>query len=354
MPVRAFLLVCTLALSACDTLGFYTQAVRGQLGIISRREPIARLLEDPDTDPALKAKLEDIQAIRAFADEQLALPVNNNFSTYADLQRPFVVWNVFAAPEFSLESRNWCYPVAGCVTYRGYFSREAAVDYANKLEADGFDVYVGGVAAYSTLGWFADSVLNTVIERDRYRLAALIFHELAHQVVYVPGDTEFNESFATTVELEGLKRWLDANVSTAQARALTAKAALEKRYQGEFVALVKTYVPQFEAVYASGQPAAVMRAEKAGLVEAMRRDYRQLKATWQGYDAYDGWFAGEINNAKLNTVATYFNRVPDFERILAEEGNDLPAFYRRIAALGKLSKPQRDDALQGPATTAAL
>jgi len=334
------------SLAACNTVYFYGQAVTGQLNILAKRESIEKMLDDPETDTNLRTRLETILAIRAFAEAELALPVKNNFATYADVGSPYVVWNVFAAPEFSLNVKNWCYPIAGCVSYRGYFSEEGARNYADDLAADDLDVWVGGVAAYSTLGWFADSVLNTVINRDDYRLAALIFHELAHQVVYVPGDTQFNESFATAVEMEGLKRWLEVSRDTADAQAVVEHAVMEKAYREQFVALVQSYQPKLHDLYDSSLDPAAMRAGKAALFDALRKDYAGLKAGWNGYSAYDAWFAEEINNAKINTVATYFNHVPAFDVLLAQAHGDLPAFYARVEELGKMPRVDRHDLLE--------
>lgn len=332
-------------LVSCDSLRFYTQAIRGQLSIFSKREDIQSLVDDPATDPALRARLESILEIRRFADTELSLPVARNFSTYADLERPFVVWNVFAAPEFSLQAINWCYPVAGCVSYRGYFSESAARAFASKTAREGNDVYVGGVAAYSTLGWFSDSVLNTVINRDDYRLAGLLFHELAHQVVYLPGDTQFNESFATAVEQEGLRRWLQHHDLAGNAETVVAQAQLERQYREEFVALIQSYIPKLETLYAQDIPAPDKRLEKAQLIAQLRQDYVSIKQQWQGYDAYDNWFATEINNAKLNTVSTYFNQVPVFAAILSASGNDLPTFYARIEEISRMSAVERNAVL---------
>lgn len=340
-----FCLVLLLLLVSCESLSFYSQAIRGQLSILGKRENIQKLIADPATDAALKQQLSSILEIREFAEIKLALPVEKNYASYVDLGRPFVVWNVFAAPEFSMTAQDWCYPVAGCVTYRGYFSEENALDYATSLRQKGLDVYVGGVAAYSTLGWFADPVLNTIINRDEHRLASLIFHELAHQRVYIPGDTIFNESFATAVELEGLKRWLEKTGDVAEADLLFTQANLEQRYRREFVSLVQNVIPLLEEVYNSGLPKDVMRAEKTALINKLRQDYRQLRQGWQGYSAYDAWFEGDINNAKLKTVATYFNKVPAFEALLAETDFQLPDFYDRVDALSRLGGEEREQAL---------
>lgn len=343
-PILALLLVTLLA--SCNTVYFYGQAVTGQLNILARRASIEKLIADPDTDAALKAQLEYILAVRAFAESDLALPVEDNFATYADVGNPYVVWNVFAAQEFSLDARNWCYPVAGCVSYRGYFSEEAARNYATDLSEEGLDVWVGGVAAYSTLGWFSDPVLNTVINRDDYRLAALIFHELSHQVVYVPGDTQFNESFATAVEMEGLKRWLESSRDSAMAREVVETAQMEKAYREEFVALVQSYQPKLHDLYDSGLAPDAMRAQKAALFDALRADYASLRQGWGSFNAYDAWFSEEINNAKMNTVATYFNHVPAFDVLLAEAGGDMTAFYARVEQLSELSRVERHAALE--------
>ena len=346
--MKTFLLLfLSLLLVSCDSLQFYTQAIRGQLSIVSKRENIQSLVNDPDTDASLRTQLETILEIRRFAETELGLPVNKNFSSYVNLERPFVVWNVFAAPEFSLVSDDWCFPVAGCVTYRGYFSEAAAENFADKLKAETKDVYVGGVAAYSTLGWFTDPVLNTVINRDEFRLAALIFHELAHQVVYVSGDTEFNESFATAVELEGLRRWVEngrggenaENSSLSLSRV--DNATRQNQYRQEFVELVQSYRPQLESLYEESIPVNEKRQAKAALFDQLREDYAAKKQQWQGYDVYDGWFASEINNAKLNTVATYFNQIPAFNALLVSVDYSLPDFYKKVEEFSELDAVER-------------
>ena len=344
---KILLLIFSLFLISCESFLFYSQAISGQLSIFSKRENIQTLVNDPQTDAVLRQRLESILSIRNFAETEMGLPVENNYSTYLNLERPFVVWNVFAAEELSLSARSWCYPIAGCVTYRGYFSESAANDYATRLANDGFDVYVGGVAAYSTLGWFADPVLNTIINREEHRLAALIFHELAHQLVYIPGDTEFNESFATAVELEGMKRWLEIKDNPGNTTVLIEQASRELGYRRQFVNLVQSYIPRLETLYESSKTLAQKRQDKAQLIEKLGDNYQILKQQWQGYAAYDGWFSGEINNAKINTVATYFNQVPAFEVLLAETNYQLPDFYQQANALADLPMEERQAALAG-------
>ena len=329
--------VCLL-LVACETVRFYTQAVRGQLAIVFAREDIERLLNEEDLAPELRETLREVLRIRDFAGDELALPVGGNYSTYVDVGREHVVWNVFAAPEFSTDPVNWCFPVAGCVSYRGYFSEAGAQRFAASLEEDGFDVYTGGVDAYSTLGWFEDPLLSTVLGRDSYQLAGLVFHELAHQVVYLPGDTTFNESFATAVEREGVRRWLRRSGRPE----LIAEVALNQQRQQEFVALVTRYRERLDALYERDIPEQAMRDGKASLQEALRADYAHLQQGWEGYRGYDGWFSRSLNNAQLATVGSYNDLVPFFDALLAQHGGDLQAFYDAVAALAAMDAGQRE------------
>jgi predicted aminopeptidase len=253
---------------------------------------------------------------------------------------------VFAAPEFSLQPREWCYPVAGCVRYRGYFRESAARDYANGLADSGYDTYVGGVVAYSTLGWFDDPVFSTVIGFSDARLAGVIFHELAHQQLYIEDDTAFNEGFAMTVELEGVTAWLKANPDMVEA----AEYAVFLARQEDFIALVLRTRQQLQALYASGATAAEMRREKQRLLAAMGSAYENLRQSWNGYDGYDAWFADGLNNAKLAAVGTYRDYVPWFRRLFRQTGGDFAAFYRAAAAIGALPKEQRLERLRQTAS----
>lgn len=344
---RQSLLACLLlpllfSLSACDTLGYYGQAVSGQFYILTHRKPLERLIGSDDTPQRLKRKLETVESIRRFAGSSLGLPVDDQFSSYVALDRPYVVWNVFAADEFSVTPRSWCYPVAGCVSYRGYFSANAARAYADSLRRQGLDTWVGGVTAYSTLGWFDDPLLSTVIDRDDYQLAALIFHELAHQVVYVKGETEFNESFATTVEQAGLRRWVAATVSErADADAILAKVRAQNRRQEQFVALVQETVAQLDALYRTRRPDTDKRTGKRAIIDGLRGRYAALKAQWHGYDGYDAWFGGPLNNAQLGTVATYNHLVPAFMALLDACRGDFPCLYGKARELARLDAGAR-------------
>jgi len=334
-------LVLALAVAAllvsCETVSYYTQAARGQMAILLGRENIEKLLEDKSLAPELRAKFLAVISIRDFAKDELYLPVANNYQTYVDLEREHVVWNVFAAPEFSVDPVNWCYPIAGCVSYRGYFSEAQAERFAQQLRADNFDVYTGGVDAYSTLGWFNDSLLSTVSSRADYQLASLIFHELAHQVIYVPGDTTFNESFATTVEREGLKRWL-ADAGQAD---VFAQAETDGERQEQFVQLVLDYRDQFDALYQEEMTASLKRQRKLALQDQMRAAYANLKEQWQGYGGYDTWFANSLNNAQLSTVSSYNALVPFFTSELKRVDGDFQRFYAEMKQFSQMDADAR-------------
>lgn len=339
---HALIIVAVLLVGGCNTLGYYRQAITGQLYILTHREPIDDLLAKPELDPDLRVRLEQVTAIRRFAAEELHLPADSMYSTYVALDRPYVVWNVFAAPEFSMRPRAWCYPVAGCVSYRGYFNEADAIRFAEALRNEGgLDVYIGGVSAYSTLGWFSDPVLSTIIRRQEHQLAALIFHELAHQVAYAPGDTEFNESFATAVEREGQRRWLEARASAAERAVVEERIEQEIRRQEQFVALVQETVRDLEKLYQSGLEPDAMRLAKSTRLDKLGADYAALKAEWGGYSGYDAWFAGGVNNAQLATVNTYNKLVGSFTALLDSVGGDLPAFYARVRELQKLGRAER-------------
>jgi predicted aminopeptidase len=342
LPMSALLLLAAIGLggfaTGCSTtMGYYWQALDGQMALVRQARPIGEVISDPLTGDALKLKLERVREIRAFASGELGLPDNGSYRRYADLKRRFVVWNVFAAPEFSIEPKEWCFPVAGCVGYRGYFDEAGAQAFAKDLAKQGMDVYVGGVPAYSTLGWLDDPVLNTFIHYPEAELARLIFHELSHQVAYAPGDSMFNESFAVSVENEGVERWIARHGTPEQRIAFEAA----QRRKTDFAQLVTTYRDRFAAAYAASSDAAERRAVKERLQAEMRADYARLKESWGGFAGYDWWFEQPLNNAQLASVALYTELVPGFERLLAECDGDLPQFYARVKELAKLPEAER-------------
>jgi predicted aminopeptidase len=334
--------------SGCSAVGYYAQAVNGHLDLLQRARPVAEQAADPATTAALRERLLLSQRMRAFAVAELKEPDNDSYRRYADLQREAAVWNVVATPELSLTLKTWCFPVLGCVGYRGYFTRAAADALAAQLRGEGLEVSVYGVPAYSTLGfsnWIGgDPLLNTFVNWPEGELARLIFHELSHQIAYASDDTTFNESFATTVERIGGRRWL---AQQASATARTEYEALEQRRQ-DFRAFTLRWRGELDALFTSTQPEAVQRDRKAALMAAMRAEYAVMKAErWGGYAGYDGWFA-RANNASFAVLAAYNELVPEFERLFERSGADFERFYAEVRRLAALPKAQRRAALNAP------
>jgi predicted aminopeptidase len=340
----AFRAAVVIALIAVSSAGCYIlQSIQGQLALMSKREPIAHVIGDPATPESVRKQLEAVAAIREFASRELGLPDNGSYRSYADVGRRYVVWNVVAAPEFSVEPKEWCYPIAGCVAYRGYFVEDRARRFSAELHADGFDVTVGGVAAYSTLGHFNDPILNTMMGWNDVELASIIFHELTHQLLYVPDDSSFNEALATTVEEEGVRRWLNSRGRPAD----LAKYLLQQERYAKVVDLLDSTRIELRSVYSSGLQPEEMRVRKRAAFASMRSSYELLKAEWGGHGPFEGWFDADLNNAHLASIATYFSCVPGFQRELKAADGDLAAFYRRAQQLAKLEQSKRDAAVCG-------
>jgi len=335
------LAVAVTLLGSCSNLGYYGYTLTGGAKVLAKRRSIERLLADTETDPELREKLSRVMEIRAFATNELALPDNKSYRTYSDLERPYAVWNVVAAPELSTRPLTWCFPIAGCVSYRGYFTRERAEKFAARLRERSYEVDVGGVTAYSTLGWFSDPVLSTFLRYPEPDLAGLIFHELAHQVVYVKDDTTFNESFATAVELEGVDRWLTAG---GDARA-GDRYRLAKERQDQFVALVLDYRERLAGAFAAESDNHRKRAEKKRLYAELRAAHERLKLEWDGDERYDAWFGDGLNNARLATIGAYRDLLPAFEALLERHGNDLDQFYAAAQELADLDPEARTERL---------
>jgi len=330
--------VSLLALCGCSTLSYYVQAVRGQVEILVKRRPIEQAVADLSVPPLVRERLTAVLTMREFAVRSLALPDNGSYRSYSDLGRSFALWNVFAAREFSNELERWCFPIAGCIDYRGYFDRAAADAYAASLARAGNDVYVGGVPAYSTLGWFDDPVLSTFVRYPEAELARLLFHELAHQVVYVQDDSTFNESFATAVEEEGMERWVALDPS----RRRSAEWEAAQRRRQDFYALVLGFRGRLETLYRSAASDEAKRSEKRDILASLAAEYGRLRQAWGGYSGYDRWFAEKPNNAQLASVAIYTQRVPAFRALLRGEGGDFARFYRVVKEIAKLPPAQRD------------
>ena len=332
-------------LSACAGLGpgYYWQAAQGQMALARKAQPIEAVLADPATTPEMRGRLELVEQIRSFATRELGLPDNDSYRSYADIGRSSVVWNVYANPALSMEPRTWCPPVVGCVGYLGFFSEADARKRANELKAEGLDTLVGSVPAYSTLGWFADAVLSTFVNWPESDLAQLLFHELSHQLIYARGDTEFNESFATTVEQVGVRRWL----TQYGKQAAITRLALTERMSADFATLVLKHRALLIEIYHGPGTDADKLERKRLQIEAMRAEYRVIKAErWGGVPGYDRWFAQEINNATFASVGFYRGLVPGFMALLAQQDGDLTRFYAEVRRLATLTPAERRAALK--------
>ena len=343
------------SLTGCQSLSFYKQAIQGQCQIYWSQRPIAKVLKDEETPENIKEKLGLILALRTYAQHELELEPNGHYLKYADLQRRFVVWNVYAAPQLSLEPKSWWYPMVGRLKYRGFFSEKDARKYGSELAREGLDVFVGGVEAYSTLGWFRDPVLNTFLHHAPADLAEIIFHELTHQKVFASGDTDFNEALATAVGEEGVHRWLKTLGNTNALQQYT----LAQQRNEQFVQLVMSARNRLKALYgddenseAKGGTApsaneARKHEQKEKIISQLKTDYARLKSDWGGLSSYDRWFAQPINNAQINTIATYYDLVPYFRRLLEREKGNLKNFYTVAQKLADLrSKDERHTALK--------
>ncbi|QDQ28424.1 aminopeptidase [Chitinimonas arctica] len=340
--MRTMLLVgVAMGLSACSSVRYVGQAAGGQAEVMSKARPIAELLADPATPAELADKLKLAQTLRAFAVKELKLPDNSSYTQYADLGRPYALWNVVSTPALSLRPVESCFPVAGCLAYRGYYAEGDAANYAEQRRKLGEDVYLYGIPAYSTLGWFADPLLNTTIRYDNAALARLIFHELAHQVIYVRDDSAFNEAFATTVELEGYERWLSIR---GEAAAMVAYRTAERR-RTAFRQLMASGRARLETVYGGEGSEAEQQAAKAAILAEVAANYWLLKAEWGGYIGYDEWFAPVPNNAHFASVATYHDKVPALRALFRQQGSDFKAFYRAAQALAEKNRAARDASL---------
>jgi predicted aminopeptidase len=334
-------ILCVTQVAGCQ-IGYYWQATTGHLKIMRERRPVAEVIADSATAHEVRERLGISGAIVDFAHQALYLPDNGSYRSYADIDRQYVVTNVVAAPEFSLEPRNWCFPVAGCVSYRGYFDAAKAREFAERLSGQGDDVFVGGVTAYSTLGRFDDPLLNTMIELPPYQLAGLIFHELAHQRVYVKGDSKFNEGFASLVEREGLSRWLRSVGDEESKRSY--QLGLDRLSQAQN--LLIHVRANLDALYARGLSDVEKRAAKREIMTGVRQAYQEMRRSWDGPPYFDHWFDGRLNNARIAALSTYDDYVPAFRALLQNEGADLNAFYAQVAAMAALPADERAAVVQ--------
>lgn len=340
----AFVFAAIIVLTGCSTVGYYSQIVSGHMRIVFGKRPVAEIVSDDSVNDVIKHRLQVAQNARQFAIQDLGLPDNESYTSFYDTGRRFVTWNVVAAEEFSFNPVAWCFPIAGCVSYRGYYELQDATAYAQDLAKQGLDVSVNGATAYSTLGWFKDPILNTMLARSDPAIASLLFHELAHQQLYVGDDSTFNESFATFVEKEGLRQWRK-NVEETNPTPLDSKIAEElaarDQREIEFVALLNTVKEDLEVLYELPIGEDEMRSRKSARFEQMRDEYDALKDSWGGYTGYDDWMKRDLNNARLVAVGTYNDYIPAFEEMFRQNDSSLEKFYVAALEVSKMPAPER-------------
>jgi len=336
-------------LVGCSTVGYYSQIVSGHMRIVMGKRPVAEVVSDQSINDGVKRRLAVAQRARQFGIEELGLPDNNSYTSFYDTGQNYVTWNVVAAEEFSFKPNTWCFPIAGCVSYRGYYAKEDAESYAKGLAEEGLDVAVNGATAYSTLGWFEDPILNTMLARSDPSIASLLFHELAHQQLYVGDDSTFNESYASFVEQEGLRQWQESeerlNPELKNSK-MTEELTARKKRQENFIALLSDTRESLEELYDSALDADEMRQKKAERFDQMRDEYESLKESWGGYSGYDLWFSRKLNNARLVSVATYNDYIPAFEVLFSESGGTFEKFYIAARELSELAPEVRTEKMQ--------
>ncbi len=321
------LVMSVLFTSACSNMSYYQQSISGHFSILSKREPVEKLLQQNELEPALRERLVLSQQVRTFASEQLLLPDNDSYREYVDLGRDQVVWVVAATEAFSVEPLQHCFLIVGCLSYRGFFHKEDAQSFAANLKAQGKDVMLSGSSAYSTLGWLDDPLLNTMIKGNESSMIEVIFHELAHQKIYVDGETEFNESFATVVAEEGVKRWYLSRQQQTGYQAYLQKKAKQRAFNQ----LLNSTRERLQSLYMSRVAHQKMAQQKQSIFAELQQQYQQLKQSWNGYSGYDEWMGQKLNNAHLAMIATYHRQVPKFKQLLAAVEGDLSQFYQQIS-----------------------
>ncbi|HEV7137909.1 MAG TPA: aminopeptidase [Steroidobacteraceae bacterium] len=326
-------------IGGCSSTMYLLQAANGEWHVIHARKPIVQVIDNPQTPQHLVRELEEVRAARNFASRVLKLPDNDSYRTYVKIDRPYVVWNVVAAPALSVQPKQWCFPVAGCVAYRGYFSEKRAREFARRLQRRGYDVVVEGVPTYSTLGKLPDPVMSTMMRYGSDELASMIFHELAHQLLYVKNDSRFDEAFAVTVENAGLKRWLEYRGKPARMIEYEKQRAADR----QFITLLRRARDRLAQLYAAAAPRQAKLQRKRQVFAGLAADIRALEHRLTIHSPlYDKWIAEGFNNADLASVSTYYDCVPGFERLLRRQSGDLPRFYAAARKLAREPRALRD------------
>jgi predicted aminopeptidase len=322
-----------LLLPACSNLSYYFDAANGHMDLLDKAEPIDEILQRPDLDGKFRQQLITFQQARDFASQYLYLPGNDSYRSFSDLGREYVVWNVVATNEFSIKPQKWCFLFVGCLTYRGYFEKHKVDAFADELKQQGQDVYVSGVSAYSTLGWFDDPVVSSMLYNNEARRVGIVFHELAHQLMYRKNSTTFNESFAMVVEEEGIRRWFESR----NKQALLEQYKEDKAKSRQFHQMLVQTKNRLNMLYTQDLDDTEKRQKKQRYLQAIKSEYTKLRQQWNGYSGYDKWMSQELNNAHFVLVQTYHDLVPMFKAMLKQKNNDLESFYDEVIVVSELS-----------------
>jgi predicted aminopeptidase len=338
--MRYALLALITVLAGCRSLGYYAHVTHGQAALLAQRRSIDKVVADPKTPDKTRQRLDLALEARRFASRQLDLPDNRSYTYYVQLDRPWVAWNVFATPELSVSAVTHCFPIAGCVAYRGFFRKDLADREATRERALGHDVALGEVPAYSTLGWFADPILSSMMRWDDDELVGTIFHELAHQKIYVKDDSSFNESYANFVEQEGVRQW-------RQARRLPPPDEHGDALEHAFTAQVLALRDRLKAIYAQPWTDDAKRVAKAEEFEDFRGRYLVWRVSEAGGDhRYDRWMARPLNNAALLPFGLYDTWTSSFATLFGQSGREWPVFFTKVSVLAKLAPEERTRQLQ--------
>jgi predicted aminopeptidase len=338
-----FVLLSMAGLVACADMGYYLHSVKGHFDIIQQKQDIDKILQDKNVPDKLKQRLRLVQSIRDFAFSELKLPESDSYTEYADLKRSYALQNLFAAGEFSINAKQWCYPFIGCAGYRGFFDQQRLDEFVSKLRKQHYDIYVARVSAYSTLGWFDDPVLNTFINWPDEFLAGLIFHELAHQQLYVDGDSRFNESFATAVQHAGVEKWLQQQGFKQRLKRYRQRQVNRQKVFD----LIKQARADLKQLYQRDITDQEKRKLKVKYLRDLKQRYQSFSESIQHNDGFQRWFQGELNNAKLVSISTYNDWVPVFSEILRRQKGDFAAFYQQVLQLSKIPLEQRQSCFDG-------
>ena len=337
-PMRFIFVILMLLISGCADLGYYWHTAKGHMAIMDRRVAIDDLLDDPQTDAKLKERLKLVKEIRAFAFSQLALPESGSYTDYAQLDHPYALQNLFAAPEFSTKLLSWCYPIAGCTSYRGFYEQQRLDAFVANLKADNNEVHISRVPAYSTLGWFDDPVLSSFINWSDHRLAGLLFHELTHQRIYIDGDSKFNESLASAVQQVGIRLWLESHGQLDKLDRFDRGLA----YRQDVVGLIESARKRLSDIYDEDKSNEWKRVEKQKVFRQMRDQYEEIAYKHNYRDGYARWIASELNNAKLGSVSTYNALIPAFVSMIEAFDRDFERFFQYAEKIGNMEKDKRD------------